>query len=421
MNGLFDRKRMTTIAAGAFLLLFVVFAVILLNRNGGLFRKKPKVQLSVWGSEMEQELLTTLSEEFIAMHRNEADIEITVSEEKEGTCRSTVMFCPEAAADVFFFPDDQFHTLYDSGTLKEIVLAPDEVTASVGGKESAAFQASSIDDRLYALPCTASNGYFLYYDSRYFAKGDVENLERILEVARENGKKFGVEITSGWYLYGFFKAAGMDVHIAEDGTGNDCDWNRTSGNFTGTDVLEALIRISRDPGFTNVGNDAFLEGIQNGSIIAGISGTWNAAKIEEIFGEGYSASKLPQYTVKDIPLQIHSVAGFKLVGVNAWSREPEWAEKLAMWYTEEENQRRRFDARKEAPANVTAAQTPAVKAYPAISALTAQNLYGHLQYVDSCYWDAAYKLGNIIAAGNNEDRDLQEVLDEFCRAAAGEQ
>ena len=54
------------------------------------------------------------------------------------------------------------------------------------------------------------------------------------------------------------------------------------------------------------------------------------------------------------------------MGVNAYSKYPEWAAKLADWLTNEENQTIRFEERNQGPSNTNAAASDAVKQVPAI-------------------------------------------------------
>ena len=46
-----------------------------------------------------------------------------------------------------------------------------------------------------------------------------------------------------------------------------------------------------------------------------------------------------------------SFTGYKMMGVNAYSKYPEWAAKLADWLTNEENQTIRFEERNQGPSN----------------------------------------------------------------------
>ncbi len=378
------------------------------------------ISLTIWGSEQQQDLLQEMADRFSELYSREANLKITVCEESEGTCRGTVLFCPEAAADVFCFADDQLVSLVEAEALLPITFEANLVMQECGGEDSVAIDAASVQGTLYSYPSTASNGYFLYYNSKYLTDQDVRSLDTILETAQKNNKKFGMDFTSGWYLYSFYTAAGMFTEITEDGTSNTCNFNKKTGPYTGVDVTNAILKIAMHPAFENINNDAAIKGINDGSLIAFVSGTWNAASVQEAFGDGYAACKLPTYTVDGTQLQMHSVAGYKLFGVNAHSKHPEWAQKLARYITNEQNQLKRFEVVGEGPANIQAAQSESVQSSVAIAALSEQMQYGHLQRVAGSYWDETFKLGNILLAGNIENRDIQELLDEMVAKVTGE-
>lgn len=65
-------------------------------------------------------------------------------------------------------------------------------------------------------------------------------------------------------------------------------------------------------------------------------------------------------------VQMSSFTGYKMMGVNAYSKYPEWAAKFADWLTNEENQTIRFEERNQGPSNTNAAASDAVKQVPAI-------------------------------------------------------
>ena len=66
------------------------------------------------------------------------------------------------------------------------------------------------------------------------------------------------------------------MHVTEDGVTNTCNWNATDTEITGVQVMEALLAITSNPGFREANSDPFVAGVKDGSIIAGVSGTWNA-------------------------------------------------------------------------------------------------------------------------------------------------
>ena len=350
--------------------------------------------------------------EFQALHADEVVIDYTISLEGEDTCKDTILNDPEHAADIFSFADDQFDELYRSGVLHEITEDTDTVIEAVGGKDSTIANVVTVDGKIYAYPMTAGNGYFLYYNKAYFKDSDLKTLDRILEVAAKNDKKFTMDFNNGWYIYSFFQGAGLTLNLSEDGLTNECDWNAKNTTYTGVDVAEAMLAIASHPGFVNLGDDGFVEGVENGEIIAGVNGAWNAGKVEAAWGDDYGAVMLPTYTLAGDQVQMYSFAGYKLMGISAYSLYPEWSMRLAEYLTNEENQIKRFEAIGECPVNMKAAQSEEVQKAPAVAAFASQSEYANVQRVANPYWDAAGKFGITIAGQNSGGRNLQELLDE---------
>lgn len=373
--------------------------------------KLPEVNLSVWCDEQNVAMTNQIIEEFKNAYAKEAVFNITVSEESELTCKETVLSNPEMAADVFTFPDDQFAELYRGGALLEITENKGKIIEDCGGAESGAILAASRDGKLYAYPKTAGNGYFLYYNKKYFKEADLKNFNSMLEIAKKQDKKVSMDFSSGWYLFSFFKGAGLDVGANEDGRTNHCNWNSTTGKYKGVDVAKALLAIATHEGFRNCGDDQFVDGIKDESIIAGVNGPWNASKLQEYLGENYGACMLPKYNLAGDSAQMCSFTGYKLVGVNAHSKEAHWAMMLANWITNEENQKKSFDTTGECPANINVAKMPEILASPAVAALAEQSRFGYTQSIAETFWNPTYIFGTIIGNGNSDHVELQELLD----------
>lgn len=66
-------------------------------------------------------------------------------------------------------------------------------------------------------------------------------------------------------------------------------------------------------------------------------------ELKKIWGDDLGAAKLPTYTVAGKQVQMASFTGYKLMGVSAYSANPQWAAKLADWMTNEQNQTVRFE------------------------------------------------------------------------------
>lgn len=387
-------------------------AALMLTAGCAVRKPKPTVKLSVWWSDEEdRDLINTEIENFTKKHASEAELEITVSTESVLTVRDTVLARPKSAADIYMFADDQFEALRQSGALYEITENADDIAAANGGKDSGACRAATYDGKLYGYPITAGNGYFLYYNSQYFSEDDIKSLDRILEISAQNGKKTTIDYSSGWYIYSFFRGAGLELGINEDGVSNHCNWNTTSGKYKGTDVAEAMLAIARHKGFINLNDKGFLSGVKDGTIIAGVNGAWNAETVKEAWGENFAAAKLPCFTLAGDSVQMGSFSGYKLLGVNAYSENTEWAMKLAEFLSSEEIQIKRFEVLGECPSNVNAAQSPTVKTSPVITALSEQEKFADTQRIANTYWDPSYIFGVTMAGGNPDDKDLQELMD----------
>lgn len=369
------------------------------------------VTLTVWvGDNQDIEWINGVIDNFKAAYPDN-NYTINVGVQTESDCAKVVLNDPTAAADVFTFADDQFNSLLNGGALQPVAEGADEIIAANGGADAPVVQAASQDGVLYAYPATASNGYFMFYNKEYFTEDDVKTLDGMMAKAAEAGKYVGFPMSDGWYFYSWFKGAGLDMHVNEDGVTNSCNWNATDTPITGVQVVEALLAVASNPGFKEAASDPFVAGVKDGSIIAGVSGTWNANVAAEAWGENYAATKLPTYTVNGEQVQMSSFAGFKLVGVNPYSENVGAAMDFAAFMTNEQSQMSRFELRSEGPSNVTAAASEEVQKNPAIAALAAQAAYADVQRVGNKYWDAAAALGKIIVNGNPDGTDLQTLLD----------
>ena len=373
--------------------------------------KEQTVKLTLWGGAEDQKMLQSMVDDFKKEHASEASFDIKLAVESETTCKETLLGDVEKGADVFAFPDDQLQALAASGVLQEIRDADQVKQDNIKG----AVEAASVNDRLFAYPMTADNGYFLYYNKKYFSGNDVKKLDTILAKAEKVHKKVTMDWTSAWYLYSFFGNTGLKAGVNEDGVTNYCNWNSKKGKIKGIDVAQAMERIAGSSAFLNTTDDKFLKGVQNGSVIAGVSGVWNANAIDKAWGKNYGAVKLPTYTCAGKQVQMASFTGYKMVGVNAYSSDVKWAMKLAEWITNQDNQTRRFAERGQGPSNIKASQSGDIEKSPAIQAVIAQSEYGCLQRVGGNFWDPISSFGSSVANGTLSPKELQKELDDMVK------
>lgn len=368
------------------------------------------IALKVWAAEEDQALTAELVEKFKAANPDQT-FDITIGVESEAKAKDDILVDPEAAADVFAFASDQITDLVKAGVLQPVQDVDTISSENVAG----AVEAATVDGTLYGYPFSADNGYFLYYDSTVVT--DPTNWDAILADCAAADKKAGMVMASGWYNAGFFYGAGFTTELNADGS-TTMDWNGTSADgINGTDVAQAMLDIATNSAFLPITDGDTSNQIATGDLAAIVSGTWDAEAVQAAFGEGYAACALPTYTCAGNQVPMGSAAGYKMIGVNANSAQVGWAMELAKFLTNEESQTARFEARQIGPSNIAAGENPAVQENIALVAVTAQNgANGVVQTVGGGYWDPTKTFGEIIAQGNPEGTDLQELLDNVVAA-----
>jgi len=360
--------------------------------------------LKVWASQDDQSLTREFADKFIAANP-QYNVKIELGVVGEPDAYKTYSEDPAAAADVFFFPNDQLRDFVSAGGLYAVTRNKDDIVARNG---EGSVGSATLDGKLYGYPATADNGYFLYYDKSVLSEEDVKTLDRILEVSESAGKTMLMNINdNGWYVASFFLGAGCTLTIGPDGK-QICDFNSPNGLA----AAKAMQAFAAHPAFLE-GNDDVLKGGIGGSVAAGVSGTWNAEDISASLGSNYGAAKLPTFTMDGKQVQMGSFGGYKLVGVNSLISE---AEKLVIamdfadFLTNEESQLTRFNARAMGPSNSNAAANPAVQENIALAALAAQAAYATSQNdVLGNYWAPAGAFGTAMV--NKDSTDLQTILD----------
>lgn len=381
------------------------------NKNSGT----DSVSLTMWAAEEDQEMYRKMAESFIELHKGEVDLTIEIGVESESTVKDTILADVEGAADVYSFADDQIVELVQAGALMAIpeeMNLDDVVSRNVAGSVTAA----TVDGKVYAYPRTADNGYFLFYSKEYFTEDDVTSWEKMLAVAAKAGKQVSMEMNSGWYMNGFFSAVGLTATLDEDMKTTICDWNSTTNSVKGVQVAEKMLEICKHEGFVALEDAEFVTGIKDGSVIAGINGTWNAEAAKEAWGDNYAATKLPTFAVDGEDYQMYTYAGYKMVGVNPHCENAGWALMFADYITNEENQVTCFELRGVGPSNINAGASDEVKANPAIAAFSSQLEWSLLQRVGSNFWTPTETFGQTLQDGNPEGTELQTLLDDMVAA-----
>ena len=274
-----------------------------------------------------------------------------------------------------------------------------------GGKITINLGAQSEKEAKDTVLTDPTAGYFMFYDKSFFTEDDVKSLDTMMEKAAAAGKKVSMDVANGWYLYSFYAGAGLNLSLADDGVSTVCNWNEAPG----ADVTQAVIDICKNPGFLALKDEEFTGKLKDGTLVAGVNGTWRANDAAEVWGDNYAACKLPTYTLNGEQVQMASFSGFKLIGVNPHSANVGAAMLLADYVTNEENETLRFQQRAQGPSNTNAL---AAASSPALTAVVAQSEYANLQRVGGNYWASAETLGQICVNGNPDGKDPQTLIED---------
>lgn len=393
------------------------------NPNSGAPSSTGTIDLRVWGPEEDQSLLTDMVAKFKAAYPDQTfNIEIGV--ESEASAKDDIITDVSAAADVYAFASDQLNALIAANALANLDEMNDAFTAITGHSiddikaqnVAGSVTAATKNGKLYALPLGAGNNYFMYYNKSLVNDSDVETWDGLLAAASNAGKQVGMVLNSGWWNGGFFLGAGFTATMNDDGTTN-LNWNGTSSTgITGVQVVQGMISIANNSAFMAVNDGDTGNQIAAGALCAVVSGSWDLEAVEKAWGaENVGVAKLPTFTVDGKQVQQGCYSGFKLMGVNAMSKQAGWAAVLAEFLTNEESQVSRFNARKLAPTNVKASGADAVTSNAMVTASIAQDAAcGVLQDVGDNFWAPTKTFGEIIAQGQLDAADtaaIQAALD----------
>jgi arabinogalactan oligomer/maltooligosaccharide transport system substrate-binding protein len=370
--------------------------------------------LQVWGPNQEQIFLQAKAEEFKTANPN-LNINFEFAAIGEPELKSVLTLDIAGGADVFAFPDDQLQNLVTAGALSPVQqFRADVVARNIDWSVDLA----KIGDTVYAYPNTADNGVYMYYDKRHITAEQMTSLDSILAVAEEKNSSIVIDPMGGWAMSMWFATSGnISWDIAT--RVQTIDWNNVAGLNSAKGMFNAYAsnRIIRDQGLMPT---LFLENetdITKG-LIAGVSGTWNANSLTTILGaENIGMIKMPTFTNgAGVQVQLGSMVGAKLIGVNGFTQQPALAHQFANFLTSVDTQKARAIQLGVGPSNLAAAADPLVQVIPSIKAISDQAPFGipQAKSVSDLYWSPA---GAFADAVINEARAIDLTVEANLEAA----
>lgn len=351
----------------------------------------------------------------------------------ENEAANNVLNDVTSGPDVYSFASDQINKLIAGGALARIG-GQNEITVkelnTVGSVDSATININGTN-QLYAYPSTCDNCYFVYYDKRvYTDPSQLSTLESMLDIANKAGKKVHFKLNEdGWYLSSFFFTnpnLGYKVTYNQNMVEEKVEINYDTE--AGLEVMKSLRKyLNHEALVANTDDSKIIAAFTPDSsgkleAAAAISGTWNAETIKQLLGENMGVCVLPKITVKGEQVQLSGYMGYKLIGVNGYSKNKVEAHKLALWLTNEQNQLKRFETRGFGPTNKVVSSMDKVQKDPVISVVLEQAQYNRAQKgVPGNYWTPMGSLITPIITAKDEgtvvtDEELMQLLIATCKS-----
>ena len=375
------------------------------------------IKLTIWVSESDKAFATSVADAFKAQHPDK-NYQIVIDVQGENDVATRILNDVENAADVFSYSNDQIPKLLNGDALTRI--AGDRLSRIREANSEESLDSATIkikgEEGVYGIPYT-DNTFFLYYNKSVLTETDVQSLDGILSKCSSN-RQFAYPIADGWYSTAFYFGKELGYEVEYDDNFSESKITCDFDNETGKKVTESIWDYVKDPRFKGDVNDSKITaGFNDGTIVAAVSGIWNRKTIESYLGENFGAAKLPTYTLNKglsnaEQTQLVSFAGYKLMGINNYSKHKTDALDFAEFYTNKENQVKHFETRGFVPTNKEARMEEKVQSDICAKAITNQLLHSKTQKgVPSTLWIPMEGLGTAMITGmQNGSFDIDAQL-----------
>ncbi len=388
---------------------------------GGTSGEVTDITLKVWcpSNQIDTGIMDQQQKAFQAEHP-EWNITWDVTAVGEDTAQESVLRDVEAAADVFFFANDQLPTLVNAGAIAQLGGPTAEMVNSTMAE--AVINTAMSDGKLYAIPFT-HNTFFMYYDKTLLDESQIKSIESIMAASTpDNAYNFYFESAGGWKLGAWYYGAGLSVFGP---SGSDlsagCDWN----NATGLAVTNYLIDLINNSKCAYDGEIAVSELIGDHRLGAWFDGAWNYDMYHDVLGDDLGLAAIPTFNPDGNDYQLLGFYGSKCIGVNAKSKNMAAAVAFAAFLGNEENQVLRYEKSAQIPTNMNAAESDAVKSDALATVLVEEsNNCSVMQPVNDVfaarYWTYAGAIPTEIRSGEINKGNAQAKLDTFVASMTAE-
>ena len=361
--------------------------------------------ITVWAPNTQQEFVKGLVADFLT-ENPDINFPINVGVCGENNAYAQMSVDVEASADVYGFANDQLMNLRNAGALARINATTVEQLLKDNDEKSvkAGMISENGTDAYYGYPYAADNGFFLYYNKEVVSDEDAKSIDTIIRACgRTHDFLFNMNDQPSWYLGSFFYGVGGDYTMKWNGSSNFGEKPEGSDYTYGQIAAQALIDLRAKTNFVSCNDNVIDQELSAGRFGACISGTWNAKKIQEKLGANFGVTRCPTFSSSltgEKQYDMVPFIGYKLYGVNPYSKHLNEAHRLAAYLTSEAAQLKRFQQCGIGPANLKAQQNEDVKKDLAINALWSQNSFAKVQEsLPDTYWSAFDTIGADIYGG----------------------
>ena len=241
----------------------------------------------------------------------------------EGDAAGIVKNDPAAAADVYFYANDQMGTLIEAGALAKLGGSYLEAVKA-GFAQTHVDLLTYTDGGVYGFP-TAPNTWFMWYNKSIFSEEDIKSLNTMLEKG-----VVSFPMDNSWYTGAFWFGVGGTVFGPQ---GVDAAAGIDFGSDLCVEAAKFMVDFAASPNFKNDVDGAGVAGMLDGSIGAMFSGDWDEPNLAAL-GDDLGCAVLPTFTLANgETYQMKSFASNKAVGVNPNAKSPKAAMQLAQFLT----------------------------------------------------------------------------------------
>lgn len=310
--------------------------------------------------------------------------------------------------DIIFQPHDRIGDLVLRGLVEPV---------NLGGLESeyvdSSLEAVQLDGEYWGYPAVIET-YAMYYN-KALVDGAPETMEEVLEIAEKDTNaaedKYGflMEAANFYFVYPFFSGNGAYVFANDGGNYDISDIGLANdGAKVGGDLVQSWFDNGYIP--QDLTPDIMNGLFQEGKVSTVINGPWAMRDYASAIGDDLGATPLPLLDNGEVP---KSFVGVKSYMLSYYSENPEWAEHLMAYITNEENSLVYYDIAGEIPPNIAAMENPEIADDEIISAFAEQTTYGEpmpsvpaMQQV----WEPINDALSFISKGEPVDEVLDEAV-----------